>query len=203
MARLHTWDGSMPSVVCLSPGTWAHFFVVVVHHNGVRAEGMWKHTPLKAYAGHWHTVVSAHVVVHSLSHVQLFAMPWTVARQAPLSSTISLSLLKLMFIESVMLSNHLILCSPLLLQPSVFPSIGVFSNEWALCIQGPKYWSFSYSISPSDEYSGLISFRFDWFGLSAKELMLLDCGAGEDSWESFGLQGAQTSQSAHVPLAKS
>ena len=97
---------------------------------------MWKHTPLKASAGHWHTVVSAHVVVHSLSRVQRFAMPWTVAHQPPFSSTISLSLLKLMFIESVMLSNHLILCSPLLLQPSVFPSIGVFSNEWALCIQG-------------------------------------------------------------------
>ena len=168
MARLHTWDGSMPSVVCLSPGTWAHFFVVVVHHNGVRAEGMWKHTPLKAYAGHWHTVVSAHVVVHSLSHVQLFAMPWTVARQAPLSSTISLSLLKLMFIESVMLSNHLILCCPLPILPSIFPNISVFSNELALSIRRPKYWSFSLSISTFNEYSNWLV----WLTLGLTGLIL-------------------------------
>ena len=96
--------------------------------------------------------------------VQLFANPWTAAQHASLSF-ISRSLLKLMSIESVMPSNHLILCHPLLLLPSVFPSIRVFSNESILCITWPKYWSFSFSISPSNEYSGLISFRIDWFNL--------------------------------------
>ena len=91
---------------------------------------------------------------------------WTAARQASLSFTISQSLLKLMSIESVMPSNHLILCR-LLLLPSIFPSIRVFSNESALCIGQPKYWSFNFSISPSNEYSGLISFRIDWFYLLA------------------------------------
>ena len=100
------------------------------------------------------------IVVQSLSHLQLFAAPWTAARQASLSIAISWSLLKLMSIESVMPSNHLSLCHPLLL-PSVFPSIGVFSNESALCIKRPKDWSFSFRISPSNEYSGLISFRID------------------------------------------
>ena len=103
--------------------------------------------------------------VQSLSHVQLFASPWTAAHQASLSITISQSLLKLMSIESVMPSNHLILCCPLLLQPSIFPSIRVFSNEFALCIRWPEYWSFS--ISPFSEESGLISFRIDWFDLLA------------------------------------
>ena len=106
-------------------------------------------------------------VVQSLSHVQLFATAWTAARQTSLSFTISQSLLKLMSTESVMPSNHLVLCCPLLLLPSVFPSIGVFSNESTLCIRWPKYWSFSFSISPSNEYSGLISFRTDWFDLFA------------------------------------
>ena len=91
--------------------------------------------------------------------------PWNAARQAPLSFTISQSLLKLMSIESVIPSNHLLLCSPLLLLPSIFPSIKVFYNESALCIRWPKYWSFSFSISPSNEYSGLISFRIDLFDL--------------------------------------
>ena len=100
--------------------------------------------------------------VLSLSHVQLFATPWTAARQASLSITNSQSLLKLMSIESVMPSNHFILCRPLLLPPSIFPSITVFSNESALRIWWPKYWSFSFIISPSNEYSGLISFRMDW-----------------------------------------
>ena len=100
-------------------------------------------------------------------------------------------------------SSHLVLCHLPLLLPSVFPSNRVISSESALFIRWPKYRSFSFSISSSNEYSELISFRIDWFGLRAKELMLLDFGAGEDSWESFGLQGAQTSQSAHVPLAKS
>ena len=107
------------------------------------------------------------VVVQSLSHVQLFATPWTAARQASLAFTSSLSLLKLMSIESVMPSNHLILCRPLLLLPSIFPSIRVFSNESALRIRWLKYWSFSFSISPSNEYSGLISFRMDCFDLLA------------------------------------
>ena len=94
--------------------------------------------------------------VQSLSHVRLFAIPWTVARQSSLSITTSWSLLKLMSIESVMPSNHLILCCPLLLLPSIFPSIRVFSSESILCIMWPKYWCFSFSISPSNEYSGLI-----------------------------------------------
>ena len=100
--------------------------------------------------------------VQSLSRVQLFATPWTTARQAFLSITSSWSLLKLMSIESVMPSNSLIFCHPILL-PSIFPSIRVFSNESALHIRWPKYWSFSFSISPSNEHSGLISFRMDWF----------------------------------------
>ena len=101
--------------------------------------------------------------VQLLSHVRLFASPWTVARQASLYITNSQSLLKLMSIELVMPSNHLILICPLLLLPSIFPSIRVFSNELALHIKWPKCWSFSFSISPSNEYLGLISFRTDWF----------------------------------------
>ena len=101
------------------------------------------------------------VAVQLLSHVHLFATPWAAARQSSLSFTISWSLLKLMSIESVMPSNHLFFCHPLLLLPSIFPSISVISNESALCIKQSKYWSFSFSISPSNEYSGLISFRID------------------------------------------
>ena len=103
-----------------------------------------------------------HQSMQLLSHVWLFATPWTAACQASLSITNSQSLLKLMSIESVMPSNHLILCRPLLLPPSILPSIRVFSSESVLCIRWPKYWSFSFSISPSNEYSGLISFRIDW-----------------------------------------
>ena len=106
-------------------------------------------------------------LVQSLSHVWLFVTPWTAAYQASLFITNSWSLLKLMSIESVMPSNHLNLCHPLLLLPSIFPSIWVFSNESALRIRWPKYWSFSFSISPSNEYSGLISFRMDWLDLLA------------------------------------
>ena len=102
-----------------------------------------------------------------LSHVRLFATPWTAARQASLSITNSQSLLKLMSIESVMPSNHLILCHPLLLLLSIFPSIQVFSKESVLCIRWPKYWSFSLSISPFKEYSELISLRIDWLDLLA------------------------------------
>ena len=105
--------------------------------------------------------------VQSLGRVQLFATPWTAALQASLSIINSWSLLKLMSIESVMPSNHLILCPPFLLPPSIFPSIRVFSNESVLHIGWPKYWSFSFSISPSSEYSGLISFRMAWLDLLA------------------------------------
>ena len=111
--------------------------------------------------------VVEYIVVQSLSRVQLFATPWTAAHQAPLSITNSRSLPKLMSIESVMPSNHVILCHPLLLPPSIFPSIRVFSNESALHIRWPKYWSFSFSVSSFNEYSGLISFRIDWFDLLA------------------------------------
>ena len=116
--------------------------------------------------------------VQSLSHVQLFVIPWTVAHQASLSFTNSHSLLKLMSTESVMPSNHLILCWSLLLLPSIFPSIRVFSNELVLHIMWTKYWSFSFSISSSSEYSGLISLRIGWLDLladilTAKEKQLL------------------------------
>ena len=105
--------------------------------------------------------------VQLFSRVWLFATPWTTARQASLSITNSRSLFKLMSIESVIPSNHLILCRPLLLLPSVFLSIKIFSNQSVLRIRGPKYWSFSFSISPSNKYSGLVSFRMDWFDLFA------------------------------------
>ena len=103
--------------------------------------------------------------VQSLSRVQLFVTPWTAARLASLSITNSQRLLKLMSIMLVMPSNHLILCCSLLLLPSIFPSIKVFSSESSLCIRWPKYWSFSFIISPSNEFSGLISFRMDWLDL--------------------------------------
>ena len=103
--------------------------------------------------------------VQSLSCVRLFATPRTTVRRTSLSITNSWSLLRVMAIESVMPSNHLILCCPLLLLPSMFPSISVFSNESVLHIRLPKFWSFSFSISPFNEYSGLVSFRIDWFDL--------------------------------------
>ena len=110
--------------------------------------------------------------VQSLSRVRLFVIPWTAACQISLSINNSRTLLKLMSIESLMLSNHLTLCHPLLLLPSVFPSIRVFSNESVLRIMWPKYWSFSFSISPSNEYSGLISLRMDWLDLLAVQRTL-------------------------------
>ena len=110
-------------------------------------------------------------VVQSPSHLQLFVTPWTTAHQASLCFTISWSLFKLMSIELVMPSNHLILCHPLRL-PSIFPSIKVLSNESALHTRWPKYWSFSFSISPSNEYSGLLSFKIDWFHLLAVQRTL-------------------------------
>ena len=122
----------------------------------------------------WHIIwnrISSDIIsfssVQSLSCVWLFATPWTAARQASLPIANSQSFFKLMSIESVMPSNHLILCHPLLLLPSIFPSIRVFSNESVFRIRWPNYWSFSFSISSSNEYSGLISFRMDWLDLLA------------------------------------
>ena len=110
--------------------------------------------------------------VRSLSHVRLFATPWTAARQASLSITSSQSLLRLMSIKLVMPFDHFILCRLLLLLPSILPSMRVFSKESVLRIRWPKYWSFSFSISPSNEYSGLISFRIDWLDLLAVQVTL-------------------------------
>ena len=107
------------------------------------------------------------VIFQALSHVQFSANSWTAARQASLPFTITGDMLKFMFIESVMPSNHFFLCCSLLLLPSIFPSIRVFSNDSALCIRWPKYQSFTFSVSPSSEYSGLIFFRIDWFDLLA------------------------------------
>ena len=117
-------------------------------------------------------------LVQSLSYVRLFATPWTAARQASLTITNSWSPPKLMSIESVMPSNHLIFCHPLLIMPSIFPRIRVFSNESVLHIRWPKYWGFSFNISPSNEHPGLISFRMDWLDLLAVQGSLnisLDC----------------------------
>ena len=113
------------------------------------------------------SVLKSHISVQSLSRVWLFATPWTAARQAFLSITNSRSPPKPMSVESVMPSNHLILCRALLLLSSIFPSIRVFSNESALCIRWPKYWSFSFNISPPNEHPGRISFRMDWLDLLA------------------------------------
>ena len=137
------------------------------------------------------SIVTYILVVQLLSHVRLFVTPWTAAHQASLPFTISQSLLKLMSIESMMPSNHLILCRPLLLLPSIFPSISVFSNESALCIRWPKYWSFS--ISPSNEYSELVSFRLTglislqskglWRGFSSTTVQKHHC-RWEKNWNS-------------------
>ena len=116
------------------------------------------------------TMINLSILVQSLGCVQLFVTPWTAACQTSLSITNSWRLLKLMSIESVMLSNHLILCRPLLLLPSIFPSIRAFSKESVFHIRWPKYWSFSFSISHFNEYSGLISFRIDWISLQSKGL---------------------------------
>ena len=136
-------------------GTYCHGYCTL-HHS------LWPYmqlpNPESIWACDWAAYFSHSlfnfVAVHSLSHVQLFVTPWTAALQASLSFTNSRSLLKLMSIELVMPSNHLSLCHPILLLPSVFPSTRVFSNELALCIRWPKYWSFSFSISPFSEYSG-------------------------------------------------
>ena len=119
------------------------------------------------HAAGQHSLASSCAVVKSLSCIWLFLTPWTAAHQASLSFTTSCSLFRFMSLEWVLPSNHLILCCPLLLLPSIFPSIRVFSNELVLHIQWPKYWNFNFSISPSSEYSWLISFRIDWFYLLA------------------------------------
>jgi len=113
----------------------------------------------------WVNWINGFIIIQLLSCVWLFVTSWTAAHQTFLSFIISQSLLRLMSFESVMPSNHLILCCPLLLLPSIFPSIRVFSSESVLLIRWPKYWSFSFSISPSNEYSGLVFFRIDWFDL--------------------------------------
>ena len=151
----------IPAVISLPGSSKAH-------QGGVRAQGVrisphvWnvQESPLPRISVQFSSV-------QSLSHVRLFATPLTVARQAPLTITNSWSLPKLMSIESLKASNHLILCRPLLLLPSIFPNIRVFSNESALRIRWPKYWSFSFDISPSTEHPGLISFRMDWLDLLA------------------------------------
>ena len=122
---------------------------------------------LCTYVLSFNLTINSFSSVQSLSHVWLFATPWTTACQVSVSITNSWSLPKLTSIESVMPSNHLILCHPLVLLPSIFPSIRVFSNESALHIRWSKYWSFSFNVSPSNEHSGLISFRVDWLDLLA------------------------------------
>ena len=140
----------------------------------------------------WDSYISS---VQLLSHVRIFATPCTAACQASLSITNSRSLLKLMSIELVIPSSHLLLCYPLLLLPSIFPSIRVFSNESVLHIRQPKYWCFSFSISPSNEYSGLISFRMDWLDLlavqgSLKSLLQRHRSKASILWAHLSLQSS-------------
>ena len=142
--------------------------------------------------------------VQLLSHVWLFVNPWTAAHQTSLSITNSQILLKLMSMESVMPSNHFILCYPHLLLPSIIPSIGVFSSESVLRIRGPKYWSFSFSISPANEYSRLISFRIDWLDLHAWRLSRVFSNTTVQKHQFFGTQPSSQSNS-HIhtwPLEK-
>ena len=144
------------------------------------------------------------ISVQPLSCVWLFVTPWTAAHQASLSLTNSWSLLKLISIKLVKPSNHFIICSSLLLLPSIFPSIRVFSNESVICIRWPKYWSFSFSISPSNKYSGLISFRIDWFDLLVQRTLnsLLQHHSSKASF--FGAQpSSQSNSHSHTwPLEK-
>ena len=131
-----------------------------------------RQTDTQNYPPHGYNMVLRFPVVQSLNHIWLFAVPWTTAHQASLSFTISQSLLKFMSSELVMLSNYLILCHPLLLLSSTFPTIMVFSNRSALLIRWPNYRSFNFSISPSNEYLGWISFKIDWFDLLAVQGIL-------------------------------
>jgi len=166
---------------CLGRDVSVYFFPTVM--NKVKVILAWLWCPIfQMLATRWRAskvlgyLISTHSVqfssVQLLSHMQLFVTPWTAACQASLSITTSRSLLKLMSIESGIPSKHLILCCPLLLPPWIFPSIRVFSSESVLHIRCPKYWSFSFSISPSNEYSGLISFRMDWLDLLAVQGIL-------------------------------
>ena len=148
---------------------------------------------------------SAGCSVQSLSHVQLFVTRWTAAHQASLSITNSQSSLKPMSIESVMPSNHLILCRPLLLLPSIFPRIRVFSSESALCVKWPKYWSFSLNISPSNEHPGLISFRMDWLDLLAVQGTLKSLIQHHSSKHQFFSAQLSSQSNSHIhtwPLEK-
>ena len=140
---------------------WAYFLILFMSYKAFLKN--WPIEEIAILAEHPSSVQFSSV--QSLSLVQLFVTPWTAACQASLSFTISGSLLKLVSIKSVMPSNHLILCHPILLLPSIFPTIRVFSNELVLHIRWPKYWNFSFSTSPSNEYSRRISFRMDWFDL--------------------------------------
>ena len=145
--------------------------------------------------------------VQSLSRVRFFATPWTAAHQASLSTTNSQSLLKFISIEAMMPSNHLVLCRPLFLLPSIFPSIRVFSNESVPHIRWPKYWSFSFSISPSNEYSGLISFRKNWFDLLAvqgtpKSLLQHHSSKASILWRSVHSVAQSQRQLAHMQNAE-
>ena len=137
-------------------------FRLLIHYTAI----------VKTTPSHWDQIDSFQSSVQSLSYVQLFATPWTAAHQASPSITNSQSLLKLMSIKSVIPSNHLILCHPLLLLPSIFPHIRVLSNESVLCIRSPKYWSFSFNISPCNEYSELTFLRIDWLDLLAVQRTL-------------------------------
>ena len=140
----------------------------------------------------WHCVV-----VQLLNHLWPFVTPWTTAGQSPLSSTISQSLFKFISTESVMPSNHLVLCHLRLLLPSIFPSIRVFSSELSLHIRRPKYWSFGFAITPSNEYSWLISFRIDWFDLLAIQRTLKSVHRkGNQSWIFIG----RTDAEAETPI---
>ena len=170
----HTLDGKVSAFVAFWSSTHCFTFWLHLLHSA------WPWHSLSPGSFLYETSLSLHEVVvrikgekclvmfslvQSLSCVRLFVTPWIAAHQASLSITNSWSLLKLMPIESVVPSNHLILCLPLLLLPSIFPSIRVFSNESALCVRWPKDWSFSFNISPSNEYLGLVSFSIDWFDL--------------------------------------
>ena len=147
--------------------TWQHIIICFYNWTVYYFGAYGKNSKTEEYLWDFRVGNSQFSSVQSLSYDRLFVTPWTVISQAFLSITDTQSLLKFIFIESVMPSNHLILCCPLLLLLSIFPSIRVFSNEYILHIRWPKYWSFSFSISSSNEYSGLIFFRIDWFDLLA------------------------------------
>ena len=161
MAKTEEQEDNPTAWVCM---TSVHNPLTTASHSWAQSQGTGKRVLSMEIEG-VNSLEQPAISVQSLSRVQLFAAPWIAAHEASLSITNSRNLLKLVSITSVMPSNHLILCRSLLLLPSIFPIIRVFSNESTLLIRWPKYWSFSYSISPSNEYSGLISFRMDWLDL--------------------------------------